>query len=322
MAMGLGLSLMLSVSILSGSGESENPGASQDAASASNAVPGEPAVELTSSQLNSIKIEPVGACRFPVEKEAVGSVSFAEDPAIVQAESTLVSAVATFNLTGKELARVTALGETNGIAPKEIEQATADHQTAEASLQGARDALRALGITDAEIDAILSAGKIESPPAGRHWVAASVSEDDAPLLSTGQAVQVKVAAFPDRTFDGKVSRIYAVVDPNTHRETIRCEIEDPDGQLRPGMLADVVIRVKEPVEATAIPAEGVVRENDGTMTGWVTTDRRTFLQRKLKLGLQWDGYYQVLEGLKPGELAVTKGAVFLSNILYAPPSDD
>jgi cobalt-zinc-cadmium efflux system membrane fusion protein len=103
---------------------------------------------------------------------------------------------------------------------------------------------------------------------------------------------------------------------------VRCNVQDPQNELRPGMLAGVTIRVKDPVEATAIPAEGVVRENDGTMTGWVTTDRHKFVQRKLKLGLQADGRYQVLEGVQPGELAVTQGAVLLSNILNAPPSDD
>jgi cobalt-zinc-cadmium efflux system membrane fusion protein len=53
----------------------------------------------------------------------------------------------------------------------------------------------------------------------------------------------------------------------------------------------------------------------------VTTDRHRFVQRTVKIGLQQDGRYQVLEGLQPGELAVTDGAVFLSNMLNAPPSD-
>jgi cobalt-zinc-cadmium efflux system membrane fusion protein len=66
---------------------------------------------------------------------------------------------------------------------------------------------------------------------------------------------------------------------------------------------------------------GAVRNGDGTMAAWVTTDRHRFSQRIIKVGLQRDGRYQVLEGLQRGELAVTDGAVFLSNILYAPPTD-
>jgi membrane fusion protein, heavy metal efflux system len=51
------------------------------------------------------------------------------------------------------------------------------------------------------------------------------------------------------------------------------------------------------------------------MTVWVTADRRRFTQRPVKVGLLRDGYYQLLEGLQPGELVATEGALFLSNAL-------
>jgi cobalt-zinc-cadmium efflux system membrane fusion protein len=63
-----------------------------------------------------------------------------------------------------------------------------------------------------------------------------------------------------------------------------------------------------------------VRAGDGTMTIWVTTDQHHFTQRKVKLGLQSADYDQILDGLKPGELVVTDGAVFLDNMLI--PSTD
>ncbi len=91
--------------------------------------------------------------------------------------------------------------------------------------------------------------------------------------------------------------------------------------MRPGILATFTIGVQKPMEATAIPANGVVRESDGAMTAWVTTDRHHFVQRVIKTGLRNDGQVQVLAGLERGELAVTDNAVFLSNMLQAPPSD-
>ena len=57
------------------------------------------------------------------------------------------------------------------------------------------------------------------------------------------------------------------------------------------------------------------------MTAWVTTDRHRFVQRIIKTGLRRDGQVQILEGLQRGELAVTDGAIFLSNMLQAPPTD-
>ena len=153
------------------------------------------------------------------------------------------------------------------------------------------------------------------------WMLANVTESDLPFFHLGQAVQVKVMAYPDRVFHGKISKIYATVDPDTHRVTIRSEITDARNELRPGMLANFVIRVQNPVQATAIPADGVVREADGTMTVWVTTDRHHFVQRVVKMGLQRDGQYQVLDGLQARRVGRYRGAVFLSNMLQAPPTD-
>jgi cobalt-zinc-cadmium efflux system membrane fusion protein len=81
------------------------------------------------------------------------------------------------------------------------------------------------------------------------------------------------------------------------------------------MFATFVIRTGDPVRTTAVPLDGVVREGDGIMTMWVTADRRRFTRRIVRIGLQRDGYRQILEGLQPGELVATEGALFLSNAL-------
>ncbi|MGA3169962.1 MAG: efflux RND transporter periplasmic adaptor subunit [Chthoniobacteraceae bacterium] len=285
----------------------------------------EASVDLTESQVNAIKIEPIGTYPFPVEKEAVGSVSFDESPSIVQDESTLLGAAATFVLTTKELGRARDLYATsNSVAERELEQAISDQQTVAAALKAARATVSADGKTDAEIDQMIAAGKIDfAEVAGSptKWVLANIVESDSPLVRAGEPVEVRVEAYPDRVFEGKIARVYATVDPNTHRVAARCEVPDKNDELRSGMLANVTIQVREPAESLAIPMSGVVWNGDGTMAAWVTTDRRHFVQRILKLGLQEDGRYQVLEGLRRGELAVTDGAVFVSNILYAPPSD-
>jgi cobalt-zinc-cadmium efflux system membrane fusion protein len=278
-----------------------------------------------------------------------------DSPDLIQAESTLIGAAAIFNLTSKELARARDLHGTNGVSEREMEQATSDEQTAEGALRAARDAVRVFGKTDGEIDQMVANRKIDpalvvpSPVKGRitarnaqpgllvqpgnppapysvadlstKWMVANVIESDSPLFHVGQTLKATVMAYPGRLFDGKISRLGASVDPNTHRVMVRCDIADPNDELRPGMLANFTIQVQDPVESVAIPMNGVVRNGDGTMAAWVTTDRHRFLQRIVKIGLQRDGQYQILEGLQPGELAVTDGAVFISNILYAPPSD-
>lgn len=276
-------------------------------------------------------------------------------PDLIQAESTLISAAGVLELTSHVLERARKLYETQGVAQKELQQAISDQQAAEGSLKGARNAVAIFGKTDAEIDQIVAKRRIDpamvvrSPIAGRitarnaapgllvqpgtppapyavsdistMWMLAYVAESDSPLFHVRQAVQVKLMAFPGRVFDGEISVVGATVDPNTHRLQVRSVIRDPKHELRPGMLATFTIRTGDPVRSLALPASGAVREGDGTMTVWVTTDRHTFTKRTVKVGLQQDGWHQVVEGLKAGELAVTEGGVFLSNMLNAPPAD-
>ena len=276
-------------------------------------------------------------------------------PDLIQAGSTLIAAAVAKDLYSNELRRAESLYGTNGVSEREKEQATSDAETAEAAFKAARDAVKVFGKSDAEIDQMVAQRKIDpylvvaSPVSGRvtsrnaqpgllvqpgnvpapfsvadlsvKWMVANVIESDSPLFHVGQPVTARVMAYSGRTFDGKVSRLGATVDPNTHRLMVRCDIADPKDALRPGMLATFNIQVQDPVESIAIPMNGVNRNGDGTFAAWVTTDRKKFAQRIVTLGLQQDGQYQVLDGLQRGDLAVTDGAVFISNILYAPPSD-
>ena len=301
-----------------------SPAAPPEAPSSQAAEARPASVGLQPGQVAELRIDPVQTHSFPIEKHAVGSISFDEDPAIVQAESTLLSAAANLELSSKELTRVQSLGEGNGIAQKELEQSLSAQETAGAALKAARDAVRALGKSDAEIDRMIAARRIQGASGGhaRHkWALANVAESDSVAVRPSQPVSLTVMAYPGRTFSGKVSRVYFAVDPVTHRVAVRAEIADPHDELRAGMLAEFAIRVAPPVPSVAIPANGAVRETDGSTSVWVTTDRRHFAQRKVSTGDRDGSWVQVLQGVQPGELIVSDGAVFLSNLLEAPPSD-
>jgi multidrug efflux pump subunit AcrA (membrane-fusion protein) len=288
----------------------------------------ETTVELSENQLRSIKIEPVGSYPFFLEKKGIGSIDFNNNVYFDNNLSVQVfprspgNIVKTFVELGDEVQKGDPLYAISK-AESETEQVTSrrvsDEIVVRSPITGQVTSINATpGL-------FVQPGKAPAPCAvadvSVKWLLANVTENDSPEFRVGQPVQVTVGAYPRRVFEGKITKIYPNVDPNSHRVTIRAEIADPGNELRAGMLADFVARVQEPVESTAIAASGVVRESDGTLTAWVTTDRRHFVQRTVKIGLQQDGRYQVLEGLHRGELAVTDGAVFLSNMLNAPPSD-
>jgi membrane fusion protein, heavy metal efflux system len=279
-----------------------------------------------------------------------GQILFTIDsPDLLQAESTLIAAAGVLELTTRNLERLRELYKTRAIAQKDLEQAVSDQQTAEGSLRAARDAVRIFGKSDTEIDQIIAKrladptlvvaspidGRITArnaapglfvqpgnPPApysvadiSTMWMLANVAESDIPAFHLGQAVKVSVLAYPGKLFEGRISTIGSTVDPNTRRMLVRSEIHDPNHELRAGMFTTFVIQTGDPERSIAVPLNGVVREGDGTMTVWVTADRKRFTQRTVSIGIQNEGYRQILDGLQPGELVATDGAVFLSNML-------
>ena len=341
-------------------------------------------VDLTETQAAALKVGPVAARDFVIQKTAVGTIDFNENllvqvfsqyqgkilkafynigdevktgdvlftidsPDLLQAESTLLAAAGVLELQKKVLARAVNLLKSGGSAQRDVDQSTSDEQTAEGNFKATKDAVRIFGKTDAEIDQIVNDRKVDStlvvpsPISGRivtrnaapglltqpgvtpapftvadlstMWMLANVIETDAPAYKLGQHVEVTVPAYPNKVFTGRVTALGAMIDPNTHRQLVRSEIDDPEHLLRSGMFASFVIRVGDAAHSLAVPAEGVVREGDGTMTVWSTKDNRHFVRRTVKTGLAQDGWTQILSGLSPDETVVQDGAVFLSNKL-------
>jgi len=270
-----------------------------------------------------------------------------DSPDLVQAGSSMIAAAGILELTTRTLKRSKELYEIQGVSQKDLDQAISEQQSAEAALKAARDAVRIFGKTDAEMDRMVAERKVDSvlvvrspitgkvtarsaapglftqpgnPPApytvsdiSTMWMVANVAERDFPFLRLGEKVDVTVNAYPGRVFQGKIVNIGASIDLNTRRVSVRSEIRDPKHELRPGMFATFLIRTGQAVPSVAVPLNGVVREGDGTMAVWVTTDRRRLIRRAVKVGFQQDGFAQIIEGLRPGELVATEGALFLSN---------
>ena len=270
-----------------------------------------------------------------------------DSPDLLQAESTLIATAGVLELTAKALERQKNLYKQSAAAQKDYELSISDQQAAEGAYRAARAAVKVFGKTEAEVGKIVADRKIDSalvvpspitglitarnaapglfvqpgnpPPVyivadtSTMWMLANVPEKNAPGLKVGQEVSATVAPLPGKTFQGKIVTIGATVDPSTRRVLVRSEIANPEGELKAGMFATFTISVAPPKAALAVPQDGIVREGDGTMTVWVTRDRRTFTKRIVKTGLTHAGFVEILDGLKPGELAATGGSLFIAN---------
>jgi membrane fusion protein, heavy metal efflux system len=174
-----------------------------------------------------------------------------DSPDLLNAVSSLIAAAGVLEMTTRNLARLKQLYTTRAVSQKDLEQTVSDQQTSEGNLRAGRDAVRLFGKTDAEIDTIIAKRLadptlvVPSPITGRitarnaapglfvqpgnapapysvadistMWMLANVAESDSPAFRLGQAVKVRVTAFPDRQFDGKITTIGATVSEHAPR---------------------------------------------------------------------------------------------------------
>jgi cobalt-zinc-cadmium efflux system membrane fusion protein len=143
------------------------------------------------------------------------------------------------------------------------------------------------------------------------WMVANAREDDAPYLHKGDPVEVRVLAYPNRVFKGRLNYVAASLDGTTHRLWVRAEVENPNEELKPEMFASFRIITGADTANPAVPQNAVVYEGD-TAHVWVADDTaKTLAIRPIKPGRTRDGVIEVLAGLKAGEEVVTAGAVFI-----------
>ena len=285
------------------------------------------------------------------QRVAKGKPLFSIDSTdLVQAESNLIATQGVARLQQRALDRAKAVNESAGGARKDVEQSASDQQAATANLHAAEDTLRVFGKSPEEIRRIAQSRRVNgvlvvtSPMSGvvvnrnlspgivvqpgmspapitvsdvsSVWMIGSVAEDDLAALRIGQSVKVKVDAYPDRVFDGKLDSIGASADATTHRIMVRTRLADPRHELRAQMLATAQLEAGSDNNTVAVPVDAVVREGGGDMTVYVTPDGRRFSRRVVHIGSEQDGFYPITDGLKPGEHIAGKSALFVANELY------
>jgi len=130
-------------------------------------------------------------------------------------------------------------------------------------------------------------------------------------IRTGQTIEARAAAFPDRPFRGTIADIDPVIDPNTRAVTVRARLANPDRALKPGMLLTVGIETA-PRMSLSVPELAVVGEGDGRFVYTLTPDGSA-KRVPVRTGVRSEGRVEIVEGLRPGQKVVTEGVVKLSD---------
>ena len=138
------------------------------------------------------------------------------------------------------------------------------------------------------------------------WMYAEIYEKDLAGIKIGEVVKIISPAYPEETFEGKITYVGSIVSGETRTVRIRCTLPNKDLKLKPGMYVDVYLQIKNPQPQLAVPSSAVL------MTGirnivFVSEGNGTYDKREVRIGEEEDGYFPVYSGLKAGEIVVTEG---------------
>lgn len=135
------------------------------------------------------------------------------------------------------------------------------------------------------------------------WVVADVFEQDIGLVKTGASARVRINAYPDKVFEGRIGYVYPTLNADTRTVPVRVELANPGLLLKPAMFAQLELPASANGSVVTVPLSAVI--DSGTrQIALVQLGEGRFEPREIKLGARSDNYVEVIDGIKDGDQVV------------------
>ncbi|MBL8318412.1 MAG: efflux RND transporter periplasmic adaptor subunit [Burkholderiaceae bacterium] len=297
-----------------------------------------------------VRTAPVTEGTLAPQVAAVGSIAFNErDQAVVQARATGFVERLHARATLDRVAKGQALAELyvpEWIAAQEEFLSVRGMQGSElaALVDGARQRMRQVGMSDAQITLVESSGRTQprftlfAPIGGvitelmaregmtvmsgatlfringlgTVWANAEVPESQSALLRPGAKVQARSPAAPGSTFEGKVQAIVPEVNPTTRTLKARLEITNPQSTLVPGMFVQMQFMDTRAGKALLIPTEAVIQTGRRTVV-MLAEDNGRFRPVEVEIGIETGGQTEIKRGLQAGQRVVVSSQFLIDS---------
>jgi membrane fusion protein, multidrug efflux system len=245
-----------------------------------------------------------------------GSVLARVDDRELQAQ--LEAAEATYQVTEAAYERAEQLRERKVITLPEYERDRTAFAAARAALEQVRTRVAYATVT-APIDGVVTEKRVEAgdvvAPQTRLFTLADVStlvvrvgvsELDVVAVNVGDPVLLTLDAFPERSFQGRVRRIFPTGDPTTRLVPVEVALRGQDaGEVRPGFLARVTFALGTRDGVLLVPASALVG-GAGSESVFVVQDGRA-VRRTVMPGVTSEGRVEIVNGLQEGEEVIVAG---------------
>ena len=138
------------------------------------------------------------------------------------------------------------------------------------------------------------------------WVMANVFESDIAKIKTGYDADIKVIAYNDRVFTGKVDRIFSMLDPQSRVMKVRIKIPNKNNLLKPEMFAQINIKYDDgDLQVPMIPAHAIIFDKNKNFV-MVYKNKCDIETREIEVQETIGDNAYIKSGLRPGERIISK----------------
>jgi cobalt-zinc-cadmium efflux system membrane fusion protein len=264
-------------------------------------------------------------------------------PDLSQTQIAYLRASSGANLAERAVERARLLFQADVIGTAELQRRESELTMANAERRALSDQLRLMGLSAYAIDRLKDQGSLQafahvlSTQAGvvierkvsngqvaqpgdplftvadlnNVWVVGALPEQTARVVQVGQKVDIDVPALGGRKISGKIVYVGDTVSPETRTVTFRTQVDNPQRDLKPQMLANMRIQ-GESRRLLIVPQEAVVRENDQDYV-YVRVAPGQYRFTRVELGNAYENVRPVTSGLNQGDWVVRQGAFHLHN---------
>jgi cobalt-zinc-cadmium efflux system membrane fusion protein len=244
-------------------------------------------------------------------------------------------AVADEQLTRTQLERAQLLYDKGAISLNDFQVAQDTDAKAKIDVKTAAEKLRVLGntnldqptgiveirapvsgvITDQQVTNASGVGGLGSPSPftisdlSYVWILCDVYENDLSNVQLGQNADIRLNAYPDKTFAAVIGNVGSVLDPNIRAAKVRLEVRNP-GLMRPGMFVTATFHGQKKEKRAAVPATAILHLHDRDWV-YIPTEDKRFRRIEVRGGEMLPGNMQeIVSGLAAGDQVVTNALEF------------
>lgn len=228
------------------------------------------------------------------------------------------------------LERSQKLHEAGALSTQQLEAAQVGYDSAEAGVAQASAALQMAQnqinntIITSPINGVvgsvdISVGDMANPSApvavisntSQLEIEVLASETEINYIKTGNEATVYIKSISEEPFTGKIDTVSLVPDPMKKNYVIKVTLPNKDGLIKSGMFAEVIIATETKTNVISVPTSALVPKGNKTVVYIVDKEKRA-REKEVKVGLENSKNVEIEQGLKPGEIVITKGNTLVS----------